>query len=656
MKAKKSDKSTKIKIIVLIIACILFGAFLNYCSKGYTEDKFEILSTTDMGGYVWDQNIQSKENTPNNLLAASTAIKESRRDFGDRTITWDSGNLWQDSLIESLGLATASGDKTNNLHSCAVVIDEINYDGFSLGNHEYNNDYHLLNLNYNYFKDKTSYICANIYDSKTGERTFQPYITKTFKVDGDFLKVGIIGLENPDIALWDVNTQYPNLIAHSPENPNGDLAYEISKVQKEMDSIGENCDFVIVSMYNGLFYEEDYDIKSMNDRAYKTLIERNNLPLVYGENTEAQAYRTITNTTGIDMFICGCDKKSFYSNTTFKNADESKDVLVVNGASEAVTKSIFKAKHNKENDTYKIELVSSENLNLSRYPSDQVLKNRIRPYIADIEKKLNDNIGQILGEWNNNLNETDYYTMQTDYADLINRAQMWAGYRIANNSLKSVTDINEKLKKLNGANTNLQFNTNMITPDMSIATIPDKNVDKEIKNGQFKYQDAKKIYPDNFYLCAVAMTGEEIKEMLEYNAEHAYEVSLDDVGRRSLGLNNDLKNYPIPYGLNFHYKMNQPVGHKAVIEGFSNGKKFNLNDIYVVMVNNYVINSSATIIYDSIGWNRVIFDQSLNQNNSYIYNILDLYVNTISHEHGGVYPSNQAKLDGEFSCKWYIEN
>lgn len=373
-----------------------------------------------------------------------------------------------------------------------------------------------------------------------------------------------------------------------------------------MNEVGEDCDFIIVSMYNGFFYDDDYEYNSMNDKAYRTLIDRANQPLVYGENTEAQAYRAVTNTTGVDMFICGADKKSFYSNMTFKNADESKDVLVVNGASEAVTKSVFKAKYNKETEKYKIDLLTSENMNLNLFSPDQVLKNRIRPYVSDIENKLKNTPGQIVGDWNNEHEYMDYYTKQTDYADFINRAQIWAGYKIANHSSRSVDDINMKLQLLNGKNTNLQFTSNTIYPDMSITQIPGDNANKEIKNGEFRIKEATNMFPDNYYLCAVAMTGAEIKEMLEYNAEHKYNIKMNELNQKTIVVDGEPEAAPITYGLNFHYQMNRPVGHKAVIEGFANGKDFNMNDVYVVMVNDFIINSSATAIYDTIGWNRVI--------------------------------------------------
>ncbi|MDO5426403.1 MAG: hypothetical protein Q4F54_01030 [Coriobacteriia bacterium] len=52
MKDTKSKRSSLIKIIALIVVCLAVGVFINNCSKEHTEDKFEILSTTDMGGHI----------------------------------------------------------------------------------------------------------------------------------------------------------------------------------------------------------------------------------------------------------------------------------------------------------------------------------------------------------------------------------------------------------------------------------------------------------------------------------------------------------------------------------------------------------------------------------------------------------------------------
>lgn len=373
-------KSNIFAIAFIVLVCVLLGFGITSCVNSQTQDEFVVLSTSDMNGKVWEKDIQTGEKVPENLLAACSAIKDSRSLFDDRTITYDCGDLYQNSLIESFNLSKKDKNLPE-LDPSTICMDEIKYDGYTLGNHEFNYKYSLLQTNYEYIKAKTSLVSANVYDRTTGQRLFDPYITKTFKVDGQFFKVGIIGLENTDCALWDASSHYQNIQFYAPDNPNGDLAYEIQKAQHEMDVADEHCDFVIVSMHNGFFYEDEMKGAAFNRVSQQLIDDRLNEPLVIGDNTEAQAYRTIKNTTGIDMFICGHDQSDSYSNMTFPNADNSKDVLVVNGASKAVTKSIFRAKYNANEHHYDVSLVDSENLNLKNFEPDSVLRSRVAPYV-----------------------------------------------------------------------------------------------------------------------------------------------------------------------------------------------------------------------------------------------------------------------------------
>ena len=143
----------------------------------------------------------------------------------------------------------------------------------------------------------------------------------------------------------------------------------------------ERCDFVIVSMHNGFYYEDEMKGANFTRNTREMLDERANEPLAMGYNTECQAYRAIKNSTGVDMFICGHDQNRNYSNMTFPNADGSKQVLVVNAAGDSVTESVFRARYNKENHSFDIHLKHSDNLELSQFPSDDVLRNRILPFV-----------------------------------------------------------------------------------------------------------------------------------------------------------------------------------------------------------------------------------------------------------------------------------
>ena len=81
-------------------------------------------------------------------------------------------------------------------------MNHIGYDAAALGNHEFNYGIPLLRT----FADQLDFplLGANAIDSATGLPAFAPYVIKTVKVkDEQPIKVGILGLTNPGIAIWD---------------------------------------------------------------------------------------------------------------------------------------------------------------------------------------------------------------------------------------------------------------------------------------------------------------------------------------------------------------------------------------------------------------------------------------------------------------------
>ena len=111
---------------------------------------------------------------------------------------------------------------------------------------------------------------------------------------------------------------------------------------------------------------------------------------------------------------------------------------------------------------------------------------------------------------------------------------------------------------------------------------------------------------------------------------------------------------PIPYGINFTYDLTKPIGQRANIEGFSNGKSFDAKTVYCVMVNSNILESNSSYIYQMLGWNRVIIEQDLNHNGTYIRHIIDLYATQTTSDYGGVYPTSDAKKDNEKASHWSI--
>jgi 2',3'-cyclic-nucleotide 2'-phosphodiesterase / 3'-nucleotidase len=88
------------------------------------------------------------------------------------------------------------------VHPMAAAMNAIGYDAAALGNHEFNYGIPLLRT----FEQQLRFplLGANAIDERTGRPAFKPYVVKTVWRTGTApLRVGILGLTNPGIAIWD---------------------------------------------------------------------------------------------------------------------------------------------------------------------------------------------------------------------------------------------------------------------------------------------------------------------------------------------------------------------------------------------------------------------------------------------------------------------
>ncbi len=84
----------------------------------------------------------------------------------------------------------------------AQAMNAIGYDAVALGNHEFN--YGIETLRKFESQCRFPLLGANALDAKTLKPAFPPYFMKTFQVKGaPPVKVAVLGLTNPGIAIWD---------------------------------------------------------------------------------------------------------------------------------------------------------------------------------------------------------------------------------------------------------------------------------------------------------------------------------------------------------------------------------------------------------------------------------------------------------------------
>ena len=167
-----------------------------------------VLGTTDLHGNVfnWDYFADREfDDTAHNdigLAKLSTLVKAVREERGaHRTLLIDAGDTIQGTPL-AYYYAKVEPIGRRRVHPMAAAMNELGYDAAALGNHEFNYGIPLLRA----FEKQLDFplLAANAIDSATGEPAFRPYVVKTVRRTGAApLRVGILGLTNPGIAIWD---------------------------------------------------------------------------------------------------------------------------------------------------------------------------------------------------------------------------------------------------------------------------------------------------------------------------------------------------------------------------------------------------------------------------------------------------------------------
>src|ERR1044071_2392427 len=217
--------------LVIMLALVLVGR-----SFGPERVQITILSTTDLHGNI--NPIDYYTNKPDNrgLAKIATLIKRVRKEQPNLLLL-DSGDTIQGTPLEYIH------NRRNNPppDPMMLVMNSLNYDSMTVGNHEYN--FGLKVLEKARGEAKFPWLSANTYDTGKQQPHYKPYIVK--EVAG--VKIGVLGLTTPGIPNWDNPPNYAGLDFHEP------LAEARKWVPILRDQ--EKVDVVVIAMHMGL--EED---------------------------------------------------------------------------------------------------------------------------------------------------------------------------------------------------------------------------------------------------------------------------------------------------------------------------------------------------------------------------------------------------------------
>ncbi|WP_461297244.1 bifunctional metallophosphatase/5'-nucleotidase [Streptomyces harbinensis] len=178
---------------------------------GAKRHTFSVLGTTDLHGHVFnwdyftDAEFADADGNDVGLAKLSTLIDEVRAEKGGRrnTLLIDAGDTLQGTQLAyyyaKIDPITA---RRGPVHPMARAMNAIGYDAAALGNHEFNYGIPLLRK----FEEQCEFplLGANALDARTERPAFPAYHMATVPAPrGRAVKVAILGLTNPGIAIWD---------------------------------------------------------------------------------------------------------------------------------------------------------------------------------------------------------------------------------------------------------------------------------------------------------------------------------------------------------------------------------------------------------------------------------------------------------------------
>ena len=228
------------------LLCSLFA--LSAVSTAMAQEvNIKILGTSDIHGRVvpWSYGADVEDKS-GSYAQIATYVKDVRKN-NKNVVLVDVGDAIQDNQVDVF----AKDKKYYKDHPIPKVLNEMKYDVFVLGNHEFNFGMKALD---EILKDiKAKKLTANFYHKKNDKR----YIDATTIIEKDGVKLGIIGLSTPMSAKFEEDTG--NLKDMKFTSPTEEARTQVEKLK------AKGVDAIIVIAHMGIDNENKIPDTGMRD-------------------------------------------------------------------------------------------------------------------------------------------------------------------------------------------------------------------------------------------------------------------------------------------------------------------------------------------------------------------------------------------------------
>ncbi|MFE9829795.1 bifunctional metallophosphatase/5'-nucleotidase [Streptomyces halstedii] len=502
-------------------------------SKRYS---FTVMGTTDLHGnvfnwdYFTDGEFDDAQHNDVGLAKISTLVNRVRKQRGrHNTLLVDAGDTIQGTQLSyyyaKIDPITA---KRGPVHPMARAMNKIGYDAAALGNHEFNYGIPVLRK----FEEQCDFplLGANALDAKTLRPAFAPYVIKRVRTPhGRDVRVAVLGLTNPGIAIWDKANVGGKMVFPGLEE-------QAAKWVPKLRSMG--ADVVIVSAHSGSSGTSSYGDQ-----------------LPYVENAAGLVAERVP---GIDAILVG-HAHAEIPEYVVTNKKTGKPVVLSEPLKWGQRLTLFDFDLVWEKGRWVVEKVGAQVLNSNTVEEDRA----ITSLLSGEHRKVVAYVNQVIGTSVAAMSTAEAPWKDEPVIDLINLVQ--------------AETVREALA--GGEYAGL--------PVLSQAACFSRTA--SIPAGEVTIKDAAGLYPFENTLEARLLTGAQLKDYLEYSARYYVRTAAGaPVDTSKLTNAEDIPdyNYDVVSGVTYDIDIAQPVGSRIVGLSFE-GAPLDPAAEFVFAVNNY---------------------------------------------------------------------
>ena len=523
----------------LLMFNFLFSLLSLFSCKPKGEINFTIVETTDIHGMIFPYNFITDREENTSMAHISSYIKKLKSE--EKTVLLlDNGDTLQGQPTVYYYNFVA----TNKKHIWAEVLNYMNYDIITMGNHDIEAGHTVYDK---IVKEiKAPVIVANLINEKTKEPYFKPY--SIIKKSG--IKIAVLGMIEPAIERQLPKILYEGIIAEDMI----ECAKKWIKIIKEK----EKPDLIIGLFHSGANYTEDKE-KYKNENASQLVAQE---------------------VDGFDIIFVGHDHQGWsgkgYDEITKQKTKDVKSpsgkiVPIYGGVNAArlIASVDVRMIYDKEIKKWNIDF-NGELIEPSKFEADKEFLNRFNDYKDEIKIWVERDIGEL----NTKLTSDEAMFGDSYFLSFIHNLQ----FEIAKKELGEKADI-------------------------SFAAPLSK--DAVLNIGKVKVRDMFNLYPYENFFYVMRLTGKQIKDIMEYSYcrqfnrmtninEHLIYFKRDASG--NLIFNNRYNsydtltqtyNYESFGGLNYIVDVRKGYGERVNIISMSDGSNFDLNKEYKIAINSY---------------------------------------------------------------------